>query len=145
MNKSILLVDDDQEFEALVVRALQNGQFEGAVVVARTAGDAMGHLLPAGSQPQRGAASRPCVVFLDLSLPTVDGLGLLQCIRADYAIRSLPVVIFSASTQAEDIRRADVEGANSYVRKPVNAGELFETVRMLATYWLTLNEPAPHI
>ena len=145
MNKSILLVDDDQDFEALVVRALQKSKFEGAVVVARNAGEAMGHLLPTGSQPQRGAASRPCVVFLDLSLPTVDGLGLLQCIRADYAIRSLPVVIFSASTQAEDIRRAYVEGANSYVRKPVNAGELFETVRMLATYWLTLNEPAPHI
>jgi CheY-like chemotaxis protein len=145
VNKSILLVDDDQDFEALVVRALQNSNFEGAVVVARNAGDAMGHLLSAGSQPQGGGDSTPCVVFLDLSLPTVDGLGLLRFIRSDYAIRSLPVVIFSGSTQAEDIRRAYAEGANSYVRKPVIAGELFETVRMLATYWLTLNEPAPHI
>jgi two-component system response regulator len=105
----------------------------------------MGYLFPAGAQSERGTASRPSVVFLDLSLPTVDGLGLLRCIRSDYAIRSLPVVIFSSSTQAEDIRRAYAEGANSYVQKPVNADELFETVRLLATYWLKLNQPPPHI
>jgi CheY-like chemotaxis protein len=69
----------------------------------------------------------------------------LRCIRADYAIRSLPVVVFSGSAQEEDIRRAYAEGANSYVRKPVNADEFGETVRRLATYWLRLNEPAPGI
>ena len=144
LGKSILLVEDDQDFAALVVRALEKSDFPGAVVIARSAGEAMGHLLPARSQPA-GVASRPCVVFLDLSLPNVDGLGLLQCIRADYAIRSVPVVIFSSSMQREDIERAYAEGANSYVQKPTSADALFETVRLLATYWLRLNEPAPHI
>jgi CheY-like chemotaxis protein len=113
--------------------------------VARNAGDAMGYLLSAGTQSGSATASRSCVVFLDLSLPNVDGLGLLQCIRADYAIRSVPVVIFSASMRREDILRAYAEGANSYVHKPDSADKLFETVKLLATYWLNLNEPAPHI
>ena len=143
--RSILLVEDDQYCEALVLRALRNNNIAGEIVVARNAAEAMGHLFPAGNHPERGADSRPSVVFLDLSLPNVDGLGLLRCIRTDYAIRSLPVVIFSASTEREDIRRAYAEGANSYVRKPVDADELFEAVRLLATYWLTLNEPPPHI
>jgi two-component system response regulator len=69
----------------------------------------------------------------------------LRCIRSDFAIRTLPVVIFSSSAQAEDIRRAYAGGANSYVQKPVGAEALFETVRLLATYWLTLNEPPPGI
>jgi CheY-like chemotaxis protein len=143
--RTILVVEDDPDFEALVLRALQKSQFADAVVVARDAAEAMAHLFPAGAQSEGGAGSRPSVVFLDLSLPTVDGLGLLRCIRSDYAIRSLPVVIFSSSTQADDIRRAYSGGANSYVQKPVNAEQLFETVRLLATYWLTLNEPPPHI
>src|SRR5262245_46491915 len=106
VKKSILLVEDDRDFEALVLRALQKTNFAHALVVARNAGEAMGHLLSTGTQQGNAAASRPCVVFLDLSLPSVDGLGLLQCIRADYAIRSVPVVIFSASMEREDILRA---------------------------------------
>lgn len=142
-DKSILLVEDDPDFEALVVRALEYGNFRNAVVVARNAGEALGHLLPTGNRLQD--APRPCAVFLDLSLPNIDGLELLRCIRADYAIRAVPVVIFSSSSQAEDIRRAYAEGANSYVQKPVSAEKLFETVQLLATYWLTLNEPPPGI
>lgn len=141
--RSILLIEDDRNCEALLLRALQKSDFAGEVVVARDAGEAMSHLLPTGSPADRGAAPRPCAVFLDLSLPGVDGLELLRCIRADYAIRCLPVVIFSSSLQEEDIRCAYAEGANSYVRKPVDAGELAETVRRLAAYWSRLNEPPP--
>ena len=141
--RSILLIEDDRNCEALVLRALQKDNFAGEVVVARDAGEAMSHLLPAGSPAGQDAASRPCAVFLDLSLPGVDGLELLRCIRADYAIRCLPVVVFSSSLQDEDIRRAYAEGANSYVQKPVDSAELAETVRRLATYWSMLNEPPP--
>jgi CheY-like chemotaxis protein len=136
-SRPILLIEDDRNCEALVLRALQKDHFTGEVVVARDAGEAMQHLLPAGNR------TGPCAVFLDLSLPGVDGLELLRCIRADYAIGSLPVVIFSASLQDEDVRRAYAEGANSYVVKPVDAGELAQTVRRLAAYWATLNEPPP--
>ena len=139
--RTILVVEDDRDFEALVLRALQKTEFSDAVVVARDASEAMGHLLPSGN----ASNSRPCVVFLDLSLPNLDGLELLHCIRSDFAIRTLPVVIFSSSTQTEDIRRAYAEGANSFVQKPVGAEALFETVRLLATYWVTLNEPPPGI
>ena len=142
-SRPILLIEDDRNCEALVLRALEKDNFTGEVVVARDAGEAMSHLLAPGNRAEQDAPSRPCAVFLDLSLPGVDGLELLRCIRADYAIRCLPVVIFSASTQDEDIRRAYAEGANSYVRKPVDAAELAETVRRLATYWSTLNEPPP--
>jgi len=145
MAKSFLLVEDDRDFEALVLRALEHSHFPGTVTVARNAGEALGHLLPAGNHAQGGAPDRPCVVFLDLSLPSIDGLELLRCIRADYAIHSVPVVIFSSSTQADDIRRAYAEGANSYVQKPVSAEKLFEAVRLMAAYWLTLNEPPPGI
>ncbi len=145
MSKSILLVEDDQNCEELMMRALHESNIAAEIVVARNAGEAVGHLIPAGARSEKGPAARPCVVFLDLSLPSGDGLELLRCIRADYAIHSLPVVIFSASTQGEDIRRAYEEGANSYVRKPANADELFEAVRLLAAYWLTLNESAPRI
>jgi two-component system response regulator len=141
--RKILVVEDDRDFEALVLRALQKTEFGDRVVVAHDASEAMGQLLPAGAGD--GANGRTAVVFLDLSLPNLDGLELLRCIRSDFAIRSLPVVIFSSSSQTEDIRRAYAEGANSYVHKPVGPEALFETVRLLATYWMTVNEPPPGI
>jgi two-component system response regulator len=142
-SRPILLIEDDRICEALVLRALKKSDFAGEIVVARDAGEAMTHLLPSGGSPSAPAPPRPCAVFLDLSLPGADGLELLRCIRSDYAIHSLPVVIFSSSLQDDDIRRAYAEGANSYVLKPVDADELAETVRNLAVYWSTLNYLPP--
>lgn len=143
--RTILVIEDDRDFEALILRALQKTEFAESVVVARDASEAMSQLLPAGAGSGGGAAVRPAAVFLDLSLPNMDGLEILRCIRSDFAIRTLPVVIFSSSTETDDIRRAYAGGANSYVHKPVSAEALFETVRLLATYWMTVNEPPPGI
>jgi two-component system response regulator len=82
----------------------------------------------------------PSVVFCDLKLPKVDGIELLHRIRGDARTRTVPVVIFSSSVQHGDLDRAYRSGANSYVRKPVDARSFIEAVQQMSLYWLALNE-----
>jgi len=85
----------------------------------------------------------PTLVLLDLKLPKVDGLQVLECIRANKKTRTLPVVILTSSKEEQDVTASYDLGANSYVQKPVDSGKFAEVILTVCSYWLVLNEPPP--
>ena len=138
--KSILLVEDNPDDEALTLRALRKHDLADEVVVVRDGAEALAFFYEA---TRAGQESLPELVLLDLKLPKVDGLQVLKILRDDAHTRRLPVVVLSSSSEERDIVQSYDLGANSYVRKPVDFAEFSEAVRQLAIYWLGLNEPSP--
>jgi len=138
--KSILLVEDNPDDEALTLRALRKHDLANEVVVVRAGAEALAFFYEA---TRAGDEPLPELVLLDLKLPKVDGLQVLKILREDAHTRRLPVVVLSSSSEERDIVQSYELGANSYVRKPVDFAEFSETVRQLAIYWLGLNEPSP--
>lgn len=141
--KTILLVEDNSDDEALTLRAFKRSTtIRGEVVVARDGAEALNHLLGSGKFSGRDVTEALAVVLLDLKLPKVDGLEVLRRLRADDRTRLLPVVIVTSSKEESDIANSYKLGANSYVRKPVDSAKFEEGMQHLGLYWLGLNEPA---
>ena len=136
-DKTILLVEDNPDDEALTLRALKKNNFLNEVTVARDGQEALDYFFGEGAS-ERPA---PTLVLLDLKLPKVDGLEVLRRIRTDPRTRLQPIVILTSSKEEQDIITGYGLGANSYIRKPVDFAQFMEVVRQLGLYWLVLNEP----
>jgi len=138
--KRILLVEDNPDDEALTVRALKKSDVANEIIVVRDGVEAVNYLFSegpfAGSEPN----PLPHVVLLDLNLPKLDGLAVLRRIRADERTCLVPVVILSSSDEEKDRTQGYLQGANSYVRKPVDFEQFLKTAVHLGFYWLVLNE-----
>ena len=139
----ILLVEDNADDEALTRRALQRHNVANEVVVARDGAQALDYLLGQGAYGGRDTTLLPQVVLLDLKLPKVDGLEVLRTIRETAAMKCLPVVVLTSSSEERDLVESYRLGANSYVRKPVGFEEFSHAVGQLGLYWLLLNEGPP--
>ncbi len=142
-SRTILLVEDNPDDEALTLRALKKNNITNEVVVARDGAEALDYLFGTGAYAGRDVNIQPQVTLLDLKLPKIDGLEVLKRLRADERTRLLPVVILTSSTEEQDRLRGYGLGANSYVRKPVDFDQFIEAVRQLGLYWLLLNELPP--
>jgi two-component system response regulator len=142
-DKIILLVEDNADDEALTLRALRKNNIRNDVVVARDGVQAMDYLFGQGAHEGRDTSVLPQLVLLDLNLPKVGGLEVLQKIRGDARTKRLPVVILTSSKEERDLLDGYERGANSYVRKPVDFTEFADAVRQLGLYWLVLNESPP--
>lgn len=142
-DKTILLVEDNARDEALTMRALHKNNIANDVVVARDGVEALDLLFGTGTQADRDEPLRPQMILLDLKLPKLNGLQVLQRVRADERTKRLPVVVFTSSSEEEDMIRSYDLGANSYVRKPVDFERFLEATRQLGLYWLVLNQAAP--
>ncbi len=138
---SILLVEDNPDDEKLVIRTLKQYNVTKKIVVARDGAAALDYLLGTGAHSGRDTTDTPAMVLLDLKLPKVDGLEVLQKIRADGRTKLVPVVVFTSSTEEQDLVRSYELGCNSFIRKPVDFGQFAEAVCELGLYWLLLNEP----
>ncbi|HTW92126.1 MAG TPA: response regulator [bacterium] len=142
-DKVILLVEDNPDDEELTLRALAKGGISNQVVVCRDGADALNYVFGRGRYEGRNPADFPAITLLDLKLPKVDGLTVLERIRADKRTRLMPVAILTSSNLEEDLIRGYQLGANSYVRKPVKFELFVEALRQLGLYWLAINEPPP--
>jgi two-component system response regulator len=142
-NRTILLVEDNPDDVTLTLRALKKNNVTNDVVVATDGVEALNFLFATGKYAGRDLAIMPDLVLLDLKLPRLGGLEVLQKIRSDARTKLLPVVILTSSTEEKDLIEGYSLGANSYVRKPVNFVEFVEATRELGLYWLVYNQPPP--
>jgi len=138
--KTLLLVEDNPDDEALTLRALRRHNLGNEILVARDGQEALDYLFAEGDYRERDPQQLPQVILLDLKLPKVDGLQVLERLRAEPRTRRIPVVVLTSSSEERDIVRSYDLGANSYVRKPVDFEQFIEAARQLGLYWLVLNE-----
>ncbi len=131
----ILLVEDNIDDEVLALRALRKHQVRSQVVVARDGQEAIDYL--------SGEQSPPQLILLDLHLPRLSGLEVLQYIRNQPRTRLLPVVVLTTSDQDRDRLESYQLGANSYIRKPIDYRDFSDVVKRLSEYWLGTNLPPP--
>ncbi len=140
--KRILLVEDSPNDIELTLAALAENHLANEVVVARDGEEALDYLYRRGMFKLR-ELGQPAVVLLDLKLPKVDGLEVLAQLKADPALKVVPVVMLTSSHEEKDLVRSYNLGVNAYVVKPVDFPEFVEAVKEVGLFWAVINEPQP--
>lgn len=143
MSKTILLVEDNPQDEKLTLRALRKVNLANQVDIVRDGQQALDYLFQEGEFIERRGSELPMVVLLDINLPRINGLDVLARLRSDARSRLLPVVILTSSEEEHDRLKSYENGANSFVRKPLDFAEFAETVAKLGVYWMAINDPPP--
>ncbi|MBF0573127.1 MAG: response regulator [Desulfamplus sp.] len=138
-SNKILLIEDNSSDIELTKRAFKKNNISNEIVVMEDGQDALDYLLSPSKSPEH----LPELILLDLKLPRIDGLEVLKRIRSDNRTKQLPIVVLTSSKEEQDIVAAYDNGANSYIRKPVDFKQFTESIRILSTYWLILNERPP--
>jgi two-component system, response regulator len=142
-SRAILLVEDNPSDVDLTKRAFEKKNLVNTLVVARDGQEALDYLFGAGAYAGRDVADVPACILLDLKLPKVDGVTVLQTIKSDQRTRMIPVIVLTSSNEPRDLKACYGLGTNSYIRKPVDFDEFVEAISQLGLYWLVLNEPPP--
>jgi CheY-like chemotaxis protein len=138
----ILLVEDDPNDVELTLSALRGNHIANGVIVARDGEEALDYLFRRGAYETR-EAREPAVVLLDLKLPKVSGMEVLESIKDDPKLRTLPVVVFTSSREEQDLVRSYNLGTNAYMVKPVDFHDFIEAVRQVGLFWVITNQPPP--
>ena len=138
-NRTILLVEDNPDDVELTRRALARSTIPSDLVVVRDGAEALDYLFSAG----RDDRQLPQLVLLDLNLPKIDGLEVLQRVREDKRTTLRRIIVLTSSNEDEDKLRSYDLGASSFVRKPLDFRAFVEAAQQLGHYWLVLNEPPP--
>jgi len=144
MNKfgRILIVEDDPKDVELTLTALDEYNLANEVVVTRDGEEALDYLYSRGNFQTR-TGENPAVVLLDLKLPKVDGLAVLQQMKADEKLSMIPVVVLTSSREEKDMVASYKLGVNAYVVKPVDFHEFVNAIKELGIFWALINEPPP--
>jgi two-component system response regulator len=137
----ILLIEDNSSDVELTLRALAEVSRGRKVHVIRDGAEALHFFFRRGKYADRTPGQHVKLVLLDLKLPKVSGLDVLKAIRSEESLRAIPVVVFTSSREASDVRTAYQYGVNSYVVKPVEAEQFVQVVAQTGSYWLLVNEP----
>ena len=138
----ILLVEDDPKDVELTMTALEEYNLSNEVVVASDGEEALDYLYFRGKY-QRRSGENPAVLLLDLKLPKVSGLEVLEAIRSDDALKLIPVVVLTSSREEQDMVKSYRLGVNAYVVKPVDFHEFVNAIKELGVFWAIINEPPP--
>ena len=140
-NHSVLLVEDNPQDEALTLRTLKKINLANHIDVVRDGQQALDYLFRQGEFAGRSGPDLPRLMLLDISLPRLSGLAVLEKLRADPRTHLLPIVILTSSDEDRDRLKSYENGANGFVRKPLDFAEFAEAVARLGVYWLATNEP----
>ena len=136
----ILLVEDNPDDEVLTLRALKESNVLNQIVVVRDGAEALDYLFGTGQYKERDMNLMPQLILLDINIPKLNGMEVLQQIRGDKRTKYLPVVMLTSSREEQDLIASYELGVNSYIRKPVNFDQFADAIRYLGLYWLVLNE-----
>jgi len=138
----ILMVEDDPKDVELTLTALEDYNLTNEVVVTRDGEEALDYLYCRGSFKMR-TSENPAVLLLDLKLPKIDGLEVLQQIKSDEKLKMIPVVVLTSSREERDMVASYKLGVNAYVVKPVDFHEFVNAIKELGVFWAIINEPPP--
>jgi two-component system response regulator len=141
--KLILLVEDNPDDEELTLMAIKQSRVLCEVVVTRDGEEALDYFFGPGRFAGNTISDLPHLILLDLKLPKMGGLEVLERLRADPRTQCIPVVVLTSSSEGKDIRSSYQLGANSYVRKPVEFQRFTSALQQLMRYWMDLNEALP--
>jgi two-component system response regulator len=142
----ILLVEDSQDDIDLALHTLRRENLANHIFVVRDGEEALDFLFCTGPYTDRNPAHMPKLVLLDLKLPKLDGMEVLQRLRADPRTSTLPVVIMTSSKEEKDVANGYHLGVNSYIQKPVDFEQFRQTVKAIGLYWLLINQrPQNHL
>jgi two-component system response regulator len=141
--RAIFIVEDDDADADLACRAFRRAQIPNPLVRARDGVEALDYLFARSQHADRDVRDLPVFVLLDLNIPKISGLEVLESIRADPRTRHLPVIILTSSSEEKDRLSAYGHFANSYVVKPLDYDQFVAMTLQLSTYWIKLNAPAP--
>jgi len=137
----ILLIEDNASDAELTVHAFQKYSRTKRIHIIRDGAEALEFFHRTGTYADRNEEIQPKLILLDLKLPLVDGQYVLRQIRSNTAARHIPIVVLTSSREARDIYQCYQLGISSYIVKPVNFDEFTDTAKMIAKYWLELNQP----
>lgn len=137
--KKILLVEDNYNDIELALEALREENLGDRVVVANDGVEAMEYLSYKGRYQNRGREN-PAVIFLDIKMPRMDGLEVLQAVKSHPQLKKIPVVMLTSSREEKDLLLCYEQGVNAYVVKPVEFTDFQNTVKQLGIFWAMLNE-----
>ena len=144
MLRPILLVEDNPNDVELTLTALRRGRLANEVIVLRDGAEALDYLHCEGEHCAR-AKGNPAVVLLDLKLPKVNGLQVLERIKGDEALKQVPVVMFTSSQEEPDLKQSYSLGVNAYVVKPLGFQEFLKAIQEIGGFWAVLNESPPDV
>lgn len=139
----LLLVEDNPDDEELTMLAFEQSPIANEMVVAHDGVEALDYLFGTGMYAERDTSVMPALILLDLQLPKINGLEVLQRLRANERTKLLPVVIMTTSNEQQDLINSYSLGCNSYIRKPVDYNQFLAVVQQLGMYWLLINESPP--
>lgn len=142
MLKPILLVEDNPKDLELTLLALEKTNLANDVVTVRDGAEAIDYLFRKGIHSEREPGN-PAVILLDLKLPKIDGIQVLEKIKAEPTLQSVPVVMLTTSREEKDLTRSYKLGVNAFVVKPVGFKEFIDAIQDLGIFWAVLNEPPP--
>jgi CheY-like chemotaxis protein len=140
--RTLLIAEDNANDAELTVAALQENHLANDIVVTRDGAQVLDYLHRRNAYAGR-SGGHPAVLLLDLKMPKVDGLEVLQQMKADPALRTIPVVMLTSSREEQDLVRSYNLGVNAYVVKPVDFHAFVEAVKTLGGFWAVINEPPP--
>ena len=138
----ILFAEDSMEDALLTIRALTKSGFTNKLLHVKDGAEALDFIFCRGIYAERNPKLRPKLLLLDLKMPKMSGIQVLEKVKGDAELKSLPVVILTSSQEDPDIAKCYSLGANSYIVKPVDSNKFFNAIKEIGMYWMILSEPS---